>query len=257
MWICPAFGRPHRLKELARSWERCQPATRLNVRLWRGDPFYLEYKKLNWPQTWRFYDSDAKGCGEALNEYFELHPDEPFYGFVADDIVLRTKLGLEHLQALAIPYFISYPNDTIQRHRICTHFCIGGDLVREAGFFAHTGFHHGYIDMVWLRIGLEAGLLRYAPHIIFQHKHFLVKTAEWDETYAASYGAPDSKQPDTLISMADGEMFEKYLKEQHPSIMQRIHRELFVNCEDWDEWLTPEEKIRLGLVQSAAAEPVL
>lgn len=253
MWICPTFGRPQRLKELARSWERCQPATRLHVRLWRGDPCYLEYKTLKWPHTWRFYDSDMKGCGEALEEFFELHPEEPFYGFVADDIVLRTKGGMEHLQALAIPFFIAYPNDTIQRQHHCTHFCIGGDLVREVGFFAHTGFGHGFIDTVWMSVGLSTGLLRYAPHVIFQHKHFFTDPALHDETYRASYADASSKEPDTVMHLADYERYQKYLRDEHEAIVQRIQRELFVQCEDWDEWLSPEEKSRIGYLQSAAA----
>lgn len=251
MWICPTFDRPQRLKELARSWERCQPAHKLFIRLWRGDPSYLEYKSMKWPQLWRFYDSDAKGCGEALNEFFLQHSNEPFYGFIADDVVLRTKGGLEHLQALAHPFFIAYPNDTIQRHRHCTHFCIGGDLVREVGFFAHTGFNHGFIDAVWYAIGLETGLLRYAPQIIFQHRHFLTRLVPRDNTYAASYGADDSTRPDTVVAQVDEERFEKYMKDEHPEIVKRVRQELFVACEDWDSWLTPEEKS--VVLQSTAA----
>lgn len=253
MWICPTFSRPKRLKELARSWERCQPQSRLFVRLWREDPAYLEYKTMNWPKLWKFYDSDAKGCGEALNEFYQLHPEEAFYGFIADDIVLRTKGGLEHLQALASPFFIAYPNDTIQRHRLCTHFCIGGDLVREMGWFAYPAFHHGQIDMVWHHLGLLTGLLRYAPQVIFQHKHMLTRLVDYDETYAASYGSRGSTSPDTVLAMADEERFMKFRQEELPKLVGQIQAQLFASCEDWDNWLSDEEKQRIGLLQSATA----
>jgi len=196
---------------------------------------------MNWPNLWKFYDSDAKTCVEALNEFFQLVPEEPFYGFIADDIVLRTKGGLDHLQALATPFFVAYPNDTIQRERLCTHFCIGGDLVRLMGWLAYPKLEHGHLDVVWHALAGNSGLLRYAPQVIFQHKHYLTGLAPHDETYAASY-SPGARQPDTMQVMADKERWEVYLKEEFEGDLQKIKKALFESCEDWNAWLSEEEK---------------
>lgn len=220
------------------------------MRLWRGDPCYLEYKTLKWPSVLRFYDSDAKTVVEALNEFYHLHPDEPFYGFIADDIVLRTKGGLEHLQALAHPFFIAYPNDTLQRERLCTHFCIGGDLVRLMNWFVYPKLEHNYIDNVWCSIGVNTGLLRYAPQVIFQHKHFLVGSAPWDETYSASY-SKGAKQPDTLQVRADEDRWEEYVKKHLEEDVLKVKKELFVACEDWEAWQKEDED--RGLLSRNAA----
>jgi len=235
-WVCPTFGRPDRLEELARSWVKCQRQTRLYVRLWTGDPMYLEYKKRKWPKQLVFYDSDAKGCGEALNDFFQRHPDEPWYGWVADDIVLRTPGGCELLQGLAEPFFIAYPNDCVQRHRIPTHYCIGGDLVREVGWLALPGLEHGFIDNVWGTLGRSSGLLRYEPRVIFQHKHFLTGQADYDEVYAASY-APGAQTPGTEMHERDLARYRDWVDSgEATSLLKQVLGEVFVACEDWEAW---------------------
>ena len=59
VWICPTFQRPHRLQELAESWDRMERGKELYVRLWSGDPKLKEYRAITWPKNWRFYVSDA------------------------------------------------------------------------------------------------------------------------------------------------------------------------------------------------------
>jgi len=245
-WVCPTLSRPHRLQELAKSWERCQPQTHLYVRLWAGDPLRKEYQALSWPKMFKFYDSDAKGCGEALNDFFERHPDEEFYGFIADDIVLRTRGGCELLQSLAAPFFVAYPNDCLQRWKMATHFCIGGDLVREVGWFAHPEMEHGEIDVVWYNIATHCGLLRYEPRVIFQHKHYLSGQASWDEVYSASY-SQTANRPDSAMAKRDHDRLLKWFEADLKALLVKIQREVFVACEDWESWKKEDEANALVL----------
>lgn len=208
MWFCPTYKRPEGLLELADTWEKYQPGKKLIVRVWEDDPRGPDYAKTEWPESWEFYTSGAENFSPALNEFFQKYPDEPNYGFIADDIRLTTEGGLEYLESLAEPFFIAYPNDTIQRSRLATHWCIGGDLVRMMGWFSPPFLTHGYTDQVWQLLGQGAGLLRYAPHVVFYHKHFLADRAKYDEGYAKIYG-PDKLMTSEIVRK-DAEIFQQY-----------------------------------------------
>lgn len=209
MWFCPTYKRPERLLELADSWEKYQPGKKLVVRVWEDDPRGPDYAKQPWPESWEFYTSPAENFTPALNEFFKKYPDEPHYGFIADDVQLTTEGALDYLEALADPFFIAYPNDTIQRDRLPTHYCIGGDLVRMMGWFSPPFLQHGYTDQVWKLLGASSGLLRYAPQVVFYHKHFLVDRAEYDEGYAKIYDKNKLMTSDMVTK--DAETFQKYV----------------------------------------------
>ena len=189
-WFCPTFQRPDRLAQLALSWECCQPETELFVRVWDKDPMRSKYFEFNWPETWTLYRSSAEWCGDALRDFYKRYPNEDFYGFVGDDIILRTKGGLDALEASARKGKIAYPNDMFQRDKLCTHFCIDGDLVRMLGYWVPKGFRHQYLDCVWHIIGLNTGLLRYHPEVIFDHMNPFAKQDEQyvDDTTRKAHG---------------------------------------------------------------------
>jgi len=209
MWFCPTYKRPEGLKELADSWVKYQPGKKLVVRVWEDDPHGEAYARMEWPEEWEFYTSPAEGFTAAMNEFFAKYPDEPTYGFIADDIRLTAEESLDYLESLASPFFIAYPNDTIQRDRLCTHYCIGGDLVRIMGWFSPPFLSHGFTDQVWKLLGQGAGLLRYAPHVVFYHKHFLAGRAPYDDGYAKVY---DEKGLMTNAAVTrDSEVFQKYI----------------------------------------------
>lgn len=234
MWICPTLGRPERLQELAKSWNRMQPDTKLIVRLWDGDVRLEAYSKLKWPATWHFYTSSKKYLGPTLNEFFEAYKEEETYGFIADDVVLRTPSGLEHLEAMAAPFYIAYPNDCLQRYRLCTHFCIGGELVRELGWFALPDMLH-MVDMPWYNIGRNTGLIRYCAQVIFQHKHFLTGTVEKDDTYSVTYRG-NVNRPNSQLYLQDHGNLKKWLEKGLALDAIKALRVATVMSEDWDEW---------------------
>lgn len=209
MWFCPTYQRPEALAELAETWEKYESGKKLVVRVWSGDKFGKDYAEREWPESWEFYVSDKELFTPAMNEFFGKYPDEPHYGFIADDIRLTQEGSLAYLENLAEPFFIAYPNDTIQRERLCTHYCVGGDLVRTMGWFSPPFLQHGYTDQVWKLLGQGAGLLRYAPQVVFYHKHFLRNRTAYDEGYAKIY-AKDGAMVSEMVTR-DHEIFQKYV----------------------------------------------
>jgi len=235
-WICPTFQRPERLAELAVSWERHQPGKELYVRVWENDPRKEEYFSCEWPDGWELYESPAEWCGEALKEFWRMRPDEPFYGFIGDDCVLRTPGGLEILEQEAGDWFIAYPNDCLQRHRLSTHFCVGGKLTNVLGWWVPATFQHNYMDMPIFHVGLNAGLLRYCPQVIFQHKHFLLEDSERDATYQRIYGEAGTEPeglPEEIGKRAWNTYCEKSLKDDVTKVLRAVHT-TFENYEQWD-----------------------
>lgn len=210
MWFCPTYQRPEGLLELADSWEKYQPGKQLIIRVWEDDPRGADYARIAWPESWEFYTSPAEAFTPALNEFFAKYPNEENYGFIADDIRLTSEGTLEYLEMLASPFFLAYPNDTIQRDRLCTHYCIGGDLVRLMGWFSPPFLQHSYTDQVWKLLAGKTGLLRYAPHAVFYHKHFLVsgRKAKFDASYAKIYNERGEEL--TEVTKKDWEVFQQY-----------------------------------------------
>lgn len=234
-WFCPTLFRPHRLAALAKTWERCQPRTPLHVRVWKDDPYKVQYFAYKWPKTWRLYESPALYVREAMNEFvFEKCPGGDTYGFIADDILLRTPGGLEHLDALAEPCYHAYPNDCMQRAKLATHFSTGGELVRELGWWGYPGVKHS-IDIPLMSIAKSLGLLRYAPFVIFQHMHHLMYPELKDKAYEMLY-ADGAKQPNTDLYKEDELALAEYNKTQYPEDVKRIFRWLFTLSEDHEEW---------------------
>jgi len=235
-WVCPTFQRPERLAELAESWEKHETGTPLMVRVWDQDPRKEDYFKITWPKGWELYESPARGAGEALNEYFRMNPNEQTYGFIGDDVVLRTPQGLELLDATAYPWFLAYPNDTIQRHMMCTHFSLGGEFARTIATIVPPMFKHTYMDVGLWHVAAPMNLTRYCPHVVFQHMHFLRKRygIERDATYQEVYPQGDAPSgPLEDQGQAALKLFEAvYQKKAVERIAERIYREY----ECWDKW---------------------
>lgn len=234
-WLCPTLKRPERLAELAVSWVRHSPETELLVRVWKDDPKKDEYFSIEWPETWQLFESDKLGAGETLQEMWLMRPDAPFYGFIGDDIVLRTPAGLERLEAMAGDWFIAYPNDTLQRHRLCTHFCVGGRLTNVLGWLVPGGIQHGYMDVPLMNIGLNTGLLRYCPDVIFQHKHFLVEYSKFDEVYAEMYDEGGQLRESERV-LDDRKRLEEYYAKHFKDDIVKVLKAVILNFEDPEQW---------------------
>lgn len=115
----------------------------------------------------------------------------------ADDLVFQTPgwdeilLGsLADLGGTGIVF-----GDDKRRYDVPEHPLISSDWVRELGHFAEPSLAHFYCDNVWAELGKRAGLIRYCPEVVIEHRHWQVyaDTAH-DETYReaeVAHGDPD------------------------------------------------------------------
>lgn len=187
------------------------------------DPRRDEYAEFYpWPKEWHFFTTPERWIAKIMNSWVALNPGADAYGFIADDIVLHTPGGLGKLEILANPWFIAYPNDMLQRHRLCTHFCIGHKLIEAAGWFVNPRFTHHFIDTTWWMIGINSGLLRYAPDVLFEHVHPLTGKVASDEVYAKT----ESMYGDST------EKWETYVKQQLKRDVFRVLEALTVDTEN-------------------------
>ena len=197
MWILPSLGRPHRLKALSEATQ--SPIT---VRLHQGDPKLDEYLKETWPETWDIRVGPKKTLVASLNEALHQNPDEHHYGFIADDTLPSPHNWQKTLEEAAQTNLIAYPNDTIHGESLCTHFCIGGDLVRQMGWLAYPKLHHYFIDNVWFTIGSKLNILRYTPSVTFTHNHPITNPSLNDSTYTSA----------SRFTQKDHQTFQYWLK---------------------------------------------
>jgi hypothetical protein len=207
----------------------------LFVRVWENDPKREEYENQAWPEGWTFYTSPVEWTAPALQEFFEMDKERDYYGFIGDDVVLESPEAIEELVKEAGSWYIAYPNDKIQRHRLATHFCLGGELVREVGYLAPPGLKHHYMDQIWHTIGLNTGLLRYRPDVIFNHKHMIRGQAASDATYAKVYD--DQGQLRERLEAEAREIFQLWVDKRAGKDIGRIKRRLLHEYEgfSWEE----------------------
>lgn len=240
-WLCPTFQRPERLAELAYSWVKNAPGKKLYVRVWKDDPKKEEYLKVEWPEEFELYEGDYQGAGETLRHLWTALPEEPCYGFIGDDCVLRTPGGIDELERTAGDWFIAYPSDTLQRHRLPTHFCVGARLTNVLNWIVPAGIRHGYMDLPLLNIGLNTGMLRYCPHVVFQHKHFLLGEAPIDDVYRLMY-QDNGELQETPWVKDDKARLDRYYETQIKDDILKVLRAVIREFEDPDRWDEEDEE---------------
>ena len=251
-WFCPTRGRPERLAELALSWEKCEPDTPLFLRLWEGDKRLDDYLKWEWPNTWEITVNKHETVIQAMNGFFDWRPNEAFYGLVTDDIILRTPGGLKELERVAGDWFVAFPNDLMWRHRLPGHPCCGGNLLRTLGYWFPREFEHNQADVAFLQVVENCGLLRYCPHVIFHHRHFLYyDDVPKDETYGLVYeeGINNLSDLKRIRASAGSEdptvqLLDKWIRTKFQDDVNRVRRKLVSEFENWDEWKFEDEQRR-------------
>ncbi len=183
MWICPSRGRPGNIARLIAAYNETGATTPVWLRLDDDDP-NPEYIHENWTVE----IGQRLPLSDTYAEAFRRYPDSPFYGFIADDVVPKTRCWDTELISLAGPYGMAVPAGG---HGGTPHFVLGGELVRYIGHMALPGLDRLYIDTVWHDIANKLGVLRYAPEVILEHRHFSNGKALFDSTYRKKKKAED------------------------------------------------------------------
>jgi hypothetical protein len=212
MWIFATRSRPENCKRFIEAWIKTKSSTPVYLRIDIDDPFLEELKQINWPKEFEVVVGPREGLRAALNEGFAKHPDSPWYGLLADDLVPRT----EHWDKLLVDRAglkeISYPNDLGGKPRLPTHPVVGGDLVREVGWFGFPKANHLYLDTAWKVIGEGIGKLHRLEHIVVEHVHPF-----WDKAPKDLIYSENKKR-----AINDKEEFLKWSEQEAPAIVSRL-----------------------------------
>lgn len=199
MWLCPSLLRPNNLARLLESYEATGATEPMLVRLWVDDPKREEYMEVahKAPSSWLFEWVERMTAPEHMQAMYHKYKDVEYYGFVGDDITFMTEGWDEKLREAAGHDKLAYPDDGMHGERLCTHPCIGRDLVRKVGFFGCPGLKHSFVDSVWYVLALNVGALVYVGDVKFMHHHPLLDPqVEVDELYqfAANHFEQDKQR---------------------------------------------------------------
>lgn len=223
MWVLPTYNRPEQCAKVIEQINNVGCSTP-GVLFINGSECLAEYQKIQIPTTWRWYWSEENiGVCAAMNKMFELCPDEAFYGLICDDEYVFMP-GWDHiLKDAAGKWKISHGNDFWQSHnRIHSYVTVGGDLVRECGWWALPGLWHWYHDDVQELLAKECDLRVFCKHVLTEHRHYLAGKATKDSTYEAG----ESK------NSADAAIFHEWKNNYSQELIKRIKEKmpLVQNC---------------------------
>lgn len=193
MWLLPTRLRPSGLKRFFDCFETTWAKTPGVVFVDEDDPCLNEYLSIHLPEGWTMEIGPRLPVGQRLNAYFKVHPDEPWYGFLADDVMPRTLEWDRALVEEAGRYGLAFCDDTIHGNRHATHFVVGGDLVRQMGWIVLPGLDRIYGDTVWNDIARANGVFRYVKGHVVEHMHFSNQKSKMDATYVKPSSGEDER----------------------------------------------------------------
>lgn len=196
MWLLPTRGRPEHARaclQACRDTGMTEPAV-LIVDPRGGDyPWLASQHQVErlLPENWVVYVREW-GMLECLRWMFREYPNEPYYGWLADDLRPETPGWDVELVKAAGRWRIADCNDDwlardamTRMWSLCGAFCWGGDLVRAAGFWAIPDADMAYTDDTWTKI-LEQfqsyALRAHLPDVMIRHLQFKNGLREMDET---------------------------------------------------------------------------
>lgn len=182
MIVLPSRNRPERLQQFIDGYIATKATAPVYLRLDWDDDYLEQYNEIELPGTFSKVTGDRVKFVGACNEMFAMHPNEPYYAFMADDIVPRTEGWDAALIEAAGRNRVAWGNDVMQAPK-CTHPFIGGDLMRHVGWFAAPGFLHWYIDTTWEWLAKHTGRAVYLPHVVTEHVHYEANGQLYDRTY--------------------------------------------------------------------------
>lgn len=177
MWLLTTRNRP----------EMCQRALNACIETGVTTPGLVwmdgcDYGPMRMPRGWmQVSTADHRNIGRIMREFYKVHPDLSWYGWMADDCIPVTMRWDEDLIEAAGNICVSYPNDHWQRGvkerdgspHVTSIVCMGGELVRAMGFWVLPDQIQMYIDDVWESIAVPLDLMRYRKDVVCEHHHFV------------------------------------------------------------------------------------
>jgi hypothetical protein len=190
MFVLPSRGRPQNLQRLFDAWVKTKASTPVLLCVDWDDPCWPEYESMDMPSGWRVSTGIRGPLSRIYNDAFRRHPNEPFYGFIADDVVPVTEYWDTKLIEAAGKDGMAVPSGGETTGGV-PHFVLGGDLVRSVGWLALPGLDRIFIDTVWRDIARKRNVLTFMPEVVIKHLHFSNGKALMDSTYRKLRKAED------------------------------------------------------------------
>lgn len=217
MWILATRTRVENCERFITGWNESQATTPVYVRLDTCDPFLDQMRSLPWPKEFCIHVGARQGLRAAMEEMFQAHPTEPWYGILADDLIPRTHKWDQLLVECAGLKKISYPNDMGRKTKLPTHPCVGGDLVRAQGWFGLPVVRHYCVDSVYRYIGDHLGIKHRLDNVVVEHVHYSEKKSERDGLYRET----------SVFKDADDGAYAEWLRTKGPALIQRLKQQGF------------------------------
>jgi len=213
MWLLASRGRPQSVKRFISYYIETKSSTPVYLRLDNCDPMIDEYDNIEVPKQFIKVISDRARLGAAMQEIFRVYPNEPWYGLLADDIVPRTFNWDTKLIKAAGNNRISQANDLTKKPRNYCHPCIGGDLVRKAGFFGFPHTTHYCLEVIWKELTKrDKRFGRYLDDVIVENMHPDFNKSKIDNTY----------QEAMSVKERDHEIWEHWKNQNFENFYQEV-----------------------------------
>lgn len=184
MWLLASRGRPASIQRFIDAWYKTHASTPVYLRLDLCDPTIEEYKKLKYPKEFIVVIDSRARLGAAMTEILRVYPNEPWYGLLADDLNPISEFWDTQLIEAAGSNYISQANDLSPKPKNYCHPCIGGNLVRKAGFFGFPLTTHYCLEVVWKDlVKRDSRFGRYLPNVVVENLHPDFNKSTFDVTY--------------------------------------------------------------------------
>lgn len=184
-----------------------------------------DYKGITLPPGWDVFYGHEGQPGQ-MQWFFERHPEEPWYGWIADDMRPLTRDFDKELIATAGDWCMVWCNGG--RHRkgivgnwggekhvpstIPSAMLWGGNLVRAVGWWAPPWTQWASIDEAWKRLVMTAGLARFRNDVVVEHLH-------WTSGLRAKDLVDDACNPSYA---SDVDAFHKWAGKQMADDIQKV-----------------------------------
>lgn len=215
MWVLPTFGRPRRCREALSSINSAGSSPGLVMIDGDYNPLYED---LVLPPGWKIVRLPVNlGVCGVFNHVLATWPDEPWYGFISDDSIVRTSVFDQPLITAAGQAGFANSADGWQAQvRMHGAVVFGGDLLRALGWWAPPGLVHCFVDDAWEHIGRALGNWVHVPQVMVEHVHYWNGKSAMDATYHKAYVSFES----------DRARFTELLENDLPAAVARARKVL-------------------------------
>lgn len=227
MWILPTLNRPSQCAEVLDRLLEMGISTP-GVVVVNGEikdyvgPFDAVKRKLpanwavlaNWALLARGVNLGAIG---ALNAAKESFPDEPWYGFLADDEFVLAPEFDKIMVAAAGDWDIAHGDDGFQKGGRFQGACvIGGALARAVGYLALPECWHWYgFDSMWESLAQAGACKRvYVPEVKVNHQHPYQGKGKMDSCYELGASRKD----------LDQQVYFNWLRHEIKNVVARVKK---------------------------------